>query len=51
MGTLALANMVPIIEPDSQWTAALLSQALVLSFFGNILSKNKKTFLIGLDSF
>lgn len=32
MGTLALANMVPQIEPDSQWTTALHSH-LFFSFF------------------
>lgn len=32
MGTLALANMVPKMEPDSQWMTALLSQALTPFF-------------------
>lgn len=38
MGTLALANMVPKIEPESQWTTASLSQALTpsLSFCSSL---------------
>lgn len=47
MGTLALANMVPKMEPDSQWMAALLSQALTpfIFFLFITLSTNNLRFI------